>query len=125
VTYNPHIQERELLRTSGIFSAAESIFFEIQLIIVGARAHSRGVLLADFSLTFGRSKMSYRALMAIRFLLSALNVITLGVTFCQQSRAATGGMSYQQLIGDRDFIRAVKSIAEACTVNVDIAKLKC
>jgi hypothetical protein len=55
----------------------------------------------------------------------ALNVITLGVNYSQQSRAAISGMSYQDLISDQDFIRAVRSIAEACNVNVDIAKLKC
>jgi hypothetical protein len=64
-------------------------------------------------------------MLAILFLLCAPNAITLGVNFSRPSRAATAGMSYQQLTGNPDFIRAVKSIAEACTVNVDIAKLKC
>jgi len=41
------------------------------------------------------------------------------------SRAAGGGLTYQDLIRDSDFTRAVKSIAESCTVNVDIGKLKC
>jgi len=41
------------------------------------------------------------------------------------SRAAVGGMSYQDLMRDPDFTRAVKSIAEQCSVNVDIARLKC
>lgn len=69
--------------------------------------------------------MSHRVIMAILFLFSALNVITLGVNFSQQSRAATGVMSYEELMSDPNFVRAVKSIAEACSVNVDIAKLKC
>ena len=43
----------------------------------------------------------------------------------QVSRAAVGGMNYQDLLRDHDFTRAVKSIAEQCTVNVDIARLKC
>jgi hypothetical protein len=34
-------------------------------------------------------------------------------------------MSYQDLLRDPDFTRAVKTIAERCRVNVDIAKLKC
>ena len=34
-------------------------------------------------------------------------------------------MSYQDLLRDPDFTRAVKTIAEQCSVNVDIAKLKC
>jgi hypothetical protein len=54
-------------------------------------------------------------------LLTVLNVMALSINFSQQSSAAAGGVSYQQLMGDPDF----KSIAEACTVNVDIAKLKC
>ena len=32
-------------------------------------------------------------------------------------------MSYQDLLRDPDFTRAVKTIAEQCSVNVDIAKL--
>jgi len=39
--------------------------------------------------------------------------------------AAVRGMSYQDLMRDPDFTRAVKTIAEQCSVNVDIAKLKC
>ena len=34
-------------------------------------------------------------------------------------------MSYQELVRDPDFTRAVKSIAQDCKVNVDIAKLVC
>ena len=33
------------------------------------------------------------------------------------------GMSYQDLLRDPDFTRAVKTIAEQC--SVDVAKLKC
>jgi hypothetical protein len=66
--------------------------------------------------------MSHWALFAILLL---LNILILGANFLQQSRAATGGMSYQELMSDPDFVRAVRSIAEACSVNVDIAKLKC
>jgi len=66
--------------------------------------------------------MSHRAAFAILLL---LNILILGVNFLQQSRAAIGGMSFQELMSDPDFIRAVRSIAEGCSVNVDIAKLKC
>jgi len=69
--------------------------------------------------------MSQRILIAILMLLTVLNVLALSVNFFQQSRAATGGRGYQELMSDPDFTRAVKSIAEACSVNVDIAKLKC
>jgi hypothetical protein len=34
-------------------------------------------------------------------------------------------MSYQELVRDPDFTRAVKSIARDCNVNVDIGKLVC
>ena len=43
----------------------------------------------------------------------------------QPARAAVRGMSYQDLLRDADFTRAVKTIAEQCSVNVDIARLKC
>jgi hypothetical protein len=63
--------------------------------------------------------------MTLLGLLSALNVIALVLNLSQVSRAAVGGMSYQDLLRDPDFTRAVKSIAEQCMVNVDIARLKC
>jgi len=66
-----------------------------------------------------------RFIMTLLCLLSALNVIALVLNLSQVSRAAVGGMSYQDLLRDPDFTRAVKSIAEQCTVNVDIARLKC
>ena len=69
--------------------------------------------------------MSRRAMFAILSLLSALNVIALAVNVSLPSRAAVGGMSYQDLVGDPDFTRAVKSIADQCKVNVDLATLKC
>jgi len=66
-----------------------------------------------------------RFLMTLLCLLSALNVIALVLNLSHASRAAVGGMNYQDLLRDPDFTRAVKSIAEQCTVNVDIARLKC
>ena len=66
-----------------------------------------------------------RLLMTLLCLLSALNVIALVLNLSQVSRAAVSGMNYQDLLRDPDFTRAVKSIAEQCTVNVDIARLKC
>jgi len=58
-------------------------------------------------------------------LLIALNAVALIVNLSQSSKAAVGGMSYQALMNDPDFTRAVKSIVEACKVNVDIAKVNC
>jgi len=63
--------------------------------------------------------------MPLLCLLSTLNVVALVLNLSQVSTAAVGGMSYQDLLHDPDFTRAVKSIAEQCTVNVDIARLKC
>jgi len=64
-------------------------------------------------------------LLVLLGLLSGLNAIALIVNLSQPSRAAIGGMSYQDLMHDPDFTRAVKSIAQECKVNVDIAKLSC
>ena len=58
-------------------------------------------------------------------LLSVLNAVALVFNVSQPARAAVRGMSYQELLRDSDFTRAVKTIAEQCSVNVDIAKLKC
>jgi hypothetical protein len=69
--------------------------------------------------------MPSKVLFALATLLMALNVIVLGINSSRQSKAVTAGANYQDLIHDADFTRAVKSIAEACTVNVDIARLRC
>lgn len=69
--------------------------------------------------------MSRRAIIVILSAVSALNLIALTVNFSLPSRAAVGGLMYQDLIHDDDFTRAVKSIAESCAVNVDLGKLKC
>jgi hypothetical protein len=52
-----------------------------------------------------------RFLMMLLCLLSALNIIALVLNLSQVSTAAVGGMSYQDLLSDPDFTRAVKSIA--------------
>jgi len=58
-------------------------------------------------------------------LLTALNGIALVVNPPRPARAAAHGMSYQDLMHDADFTRAVRSIAEQCNVNVDLGKLEC
>jgi hypothetical protein len=55
----------------------------------------------------------------------ALNFIALAVNISLPSRAAIGGLNYEDVMHDSDFIRAVKSTAEGCMVNVNILKLKC
>jgi hypothetical protein len=63
------------------------------------------------------------ATLALLCLLSGLNAVALALNLSQPSRAAVHGMSYQDLLRDPDFTRAVKTITEQCSVNVDIAKL--
>ena len=58
-------------------------------------------------------------------LLSAMNAVALVLNLSWPAGAAVRGMSYQDVMRDPDFTRAVKTIAEQCSVNVDIAKLKC
>jgi hypothetical protein len=72
--------------------------------------------------------MSHRskiALTTMLCLLSALNAVALALNLSQPSRAAVSGMSYQDLLRDPDFTRAVKTIAGECKVNVDTATVNC
>jgi hypothetical protein len=71
------------------------------------------------------SPRAKNALIALLCLLGGLNAVAVALNLLQPSRAAVRGMSYQDLLRDPDFTRAVKTIAEQCSVNVDIAKLKC
>jgi hypothetical protein len=73
-------------------------------------------------------KMSGRirlTLMVVLCLFTTLNLGALILNVSPPSRAAVAGMSYQDLIRDPDFTRAVQSIAQECRVNVDLAKLVC
>jgi hypothetical protein len=56
---------------------------------------------------------------------TALNVAILLVNLSFPSRAAVANMDYRALVADPDFKRAVQSVTEACSVNVDIAKVRC
>jgi hypothetical protein len=69
--------------------------------------------------------MSHRTRNVLIASICLLNAVALAFNLSQPSRAAVHGMSYQELLRDSDFTRAVKTIAEQCSVNVDIAKLKC
>jgi hypothetical protein len=57
--------------------------------------------------------------------MSGRAIATLVANLSQPSRAAVSGMSYQELMQDPDFTRAVKTVVQDCRVNVDIAKLSC
>jgi hypothetical protein len=58
-------------------------------------------------------------------LLTAFNVVALAINAVAPARAAVAGMSYQKLVHDKDFTRAVKSVVQACKVNVELGKLAC
>ena len=69
--------------------------------------------------------MSRKIAFVLLGLLTACNVVALVANMALPARAAVAGMTYQQLLKDRDFTHAVKSVVEACKVNVDLAKLSC
>jgi hypothetical protein len=65
------------------------------------------------------------AMFVVVGLLTALNIGVLAISISVPSKAANAGLGSAKLINDPDFARAVKSIVENCTVNVDLAKVKC
>jgi hypothetical protein len=69
--------------------------------------------------------MSRKTAMVLMCLLTALNVGVVILNTSIPSRAALGGMTYQDLVNDPDFTRAVKAVASTCKVNVDIGTVKC
>ena len=69
--------------------------------------------------------MSLKAVTTLVGLLLALNFVVMTLDFSSPSRAAVAGMKSRQLEADPDFVRAVRSIAEHCKVNVDLARLEC
>jgi len=69
--------------------------------------------------------MSRSKIIAILTTVSALNLIALTANLSHPARAAGSGSNYQDLVHDKDFVRAVKSIVESCTINLDIDKVRC
>ena len=69
--------------------------------------------------------MSLKAATTLLGLLLALNLAVMAFNFASPSRAAIAGMKSRQLEADPDFVRAVRSIAEHCKVNGDLARLEC
>lgn len=69
--------------------------------------------------------MSRSNMIVMLSVVSALNLIALAANLSLPARAAGGGSNYQDLLHDNDFVSAVKSIIETCTVNLDIDKVKC
>ncbi|MEJ2375873.1 MAG: hypothetical protein P8Y53_06575 [Pseudolabrys sp.] len=70
-------------------------------------------------------KMSRKTAFVLLGLLTAANAVALAVNLSTQARAAIASMSYKQLLHDKDFTRAVKSVVEGCKLNVDLGKLSC
>jgi hypothetical protein len=71
------------------------------------------------------SRKLMTALLSLLCLLAALNLSGMVLNLSVPARAAIAGMSYQELVRDPDFTRAVISIVQKCKVNVDLAKLDC
>ena len=69
--------------------------------------------------------MAARMIMVLVCLATALNVGILIVNLSSSSVASVAGMDQQALTRDPDFVQAVQSIVQACSVNVDIAKVRC
>ena len=69
--------------------------------------------------------MSRKTALVLMCLLTVLNVGIVIFNTSAPSRAAVGGMTYQDLMNDPDFARAVKAVASTCKVNVDLATLNC
>ena len=68
--------------------------------------------------------MSRRAMM-ILVGLTALNAVVLTINVSLPVRAAVGGKTYNDLISDPDFTRAVQSIVQKCRVDADMVTVKC
>jgi hypothetical protein len=69
--------------------------------------------------------MSRSKIIAMLSAVSALNLIALAANLSLPAKAALGRSSYQDLVRDKGFASAVKSIVESCAVNVDLGKVKC
>jgi len=66
-----------------------------------------------------------RSAMMILVGLTALNAVALTINVSLPLRAAVGGKTYEDLVADPDFTRAVQSVVQKCRVNVDIATVVC
>jgi hypothetical protein len=61
--------------------------------------------------------MSFRTMMVIMGVMTALNIGVLAVNLSTRSQAAVGGMNAAALKADKDFSDAVKGIVEGCSVR--------
>jgi hypothetical protein len=66
-----------------------------------------------------------RKILAALFMLTMVNVAVFVLNVSPAARAALAGASYKELMGDAAFTHAVKTVVEACHVNLDIARVTC
>jgi hypothetical protein len=66
-----------------------------------------------------------RKAVAVITVLTAINVAVLALNVAPAALGALAGAGYKELINDPDFTHAVKSVVEACEVNVDLARVIC
>jgi len=59
------------------------------------------------------------------FATTAVNVAILLADLSLSSRAAVASMDYSALVKDAHFKKAVQSIVEGCSVNMNIARIRC
>ena len=62
---------------------------------------------------------------AVILVLTAINVGVLVLNVAPAARGALAGAGYKELINDPGFRHAVKSVVEACQVNVDLGRVIC
>ena len=66
-----------------------------------------------------------QTLIVLTLAVTALNVAILTLNLSFASKAAVSGMDYKALTSDEDFTKAVRTVIEACRVNVSIGKVRC
>jgi len=64
-------------------------------------------------------------LLVLVCLATTINVGILILNLSSKSVADVAGLDKKALTKDPDFVGAVRAIVEACSVNVDIAKVRC
>ena len=64
-------------------------------------------------------------ILALLLVATALNATILLADLSLSSKAAVANMDYGALVKDADFRKAVQSVVEACSVNMNLAQVRC
>ena len=64
-------------------------------------------------------------ILALLLVATALNATILLADLSLSSKAAVANMDYGALVKDAHFKKAVQSIVEGCSVNTNIARIRC